>query len=414
MDYYVLLRRHLTENGLVIQWVPNHLPASQYRMVLRTFTSAFPAVTLWYLPPVDKGGPSNTFLVGSEQPVGIDLDRMSRTLEEGGADFDGVRKSGLATGESILAHYIADQDAIRAATGDALENSLEHPYYEFYSPREYAEDINGRVLRTHELLVSLRRSQGPAFVAGQAAGERPGDQEPGRLGPAVQAEDAFLQGLAAQLGGRPHAEVAASYRRALELAPWNDNLRAQIVSYFWNQAGVYYLEGDYRTALVLMAEAVKAYPSHGEVRYYHGLLLLQNNAIEQATEELRQSIALSPRLLAPRRLLASLRIESQAFDEAAEHLGEILTIDPEDVPALVSLGLLLAERRSELDHAADYLERAHRLEPTNPSVIDGRAWLAYLSGDRERARGIVTEGGRYYEGVAPFERHRQVILEPGS
>ena len=47
-DYYALLREHLTERGLAIQWVPNQLPPGQYRSVLATFAGSFPAAdSVW-------------------------------------------------------------------------------------------------------------------------------------------------------------------------------------------------------------------------------------------------------------------------------------------------------------------------------------------------------------------------------
>ncbi len=56
-DYYHQLREHLSPNGLVVQWIPNHIPASQYRMSAQDNSAeSFPHVTVWYFPPAGKGG----------------------------------------------------------------------------------------------------------------------------------------------------------------------------------------------------------------------------------------------------------------------------------------------------------------------------------------------------------------------
>jgi spermidine synthase len=403
-DYYALLREHLTGRGLVIQWVPNQLPSSQYRMVLRTFAASFPEVSLFYFPPAGKGGPVNTFLVGSIRPLAIDPAAMNEALEA--ARFEGWRPYGIDSAEAVLAHYVAGGGPIREATAAALENSLEHPRYEFYSPREYAVPSNRRVLGNHEFLLALRRAHGPAEIAARLP-------DGGRLREAAGAEEVFLDGLRLQLEGTPHREVAARLARAVDRAPWNRNLRSQALSYLWSAAGVRYLAGEYREALQIMGQAVEDCPEVGEVRYYHGLALLRTGAAEAGLEEMRRAIALDARLLPPRRALVSSLLDSAAIDEAAEQLAAILAIDPEDLFALVRYATLLAEQRGEHEEARAWLARAARLSPEDPSVIDAGAWLAYLRGDREAARRIVAAGGRYYEGTPLYERRRSRILQPG-
>jgi spermidine synthase/Flp pilus assembly protein TadD len=401
-DYYALLRSHLTDRGLVIQWLANQLPTSQYRMVLATFAASFPEVRLLYLPAVDKGGPVNTFLVGSLEPLSLDPAAMNERLRRETAAFDGWRRYGIDSAEAILAHYVADGPPVRAATVDAPRNSLEFPLYEFYSPREYAVPLNERVLRNHEFLVPLRAAHGAPTLS--AADE-------GRLASAARGETEFLDGLALQLAGSPHEAIADRYGRAVAIAPWNRNLRSQVVSYLWNVAGVRYLAGDATGALPLLAEAARLVPDHGEVRYYHGLALLRAGSEGPGLEEMRAAVELRPRLLPPRRVLASALGRRGDLDAAAAQLEAILEIDPEDLFALVTYGNLLAEGWSRPAEARRYVERAARIAPADPAVIDLRAWVAYLEGHREAARRIVREGGSYYEGNPLYEGRRSRILE---
>jgi tetratricopeptide (TPR) repeat protein len=337
LEYYSLLKAHLTDDGLIIQWIPNHLPPSQYRMVLKTFADAFPHVTIWYFPAVGKGGPTNTFVVGSIREIPIDPERMNRRLEAAPEAFRGLRKYGIETAESLLAHYVAGGKAVSDALPETPHNTLENPYYEFYSPAEYAEPLNQRILQNHELLTALRTSNGLQDL------ERviPGGVTD-RLLQAFGAEDVFLRGLSAQLMLRPYQEVVPTFQAAVEQAPWNGNLRSQIQSYYWNKAGVSYLEGNFRDALYLMGLAAEVLPSVGEVRYYHGLALLQTGDRVKALEEMRQAIALEPRLLPPRRVLASELLAAGDVLPAVRQLEGIIAIDPEDSFALEQLRGLTA------------------------------------------------------------------------
>jgi hypothetical protein len=89
----------------------------------------------------------------------------------------------------------------------------------------------------------------------------------------------------------------------------------------------------------------------------------------------------------------------------------ILAIDPEDLYTLVTFATYLAEYGGDPVRADALLGRAYRLAPRDASVIDGRAWLAFLKGDGAEARRIVERGGRYYENEPLFVQRRQRILQ---
>ena len=156
---------------------------------------------------------------------------------------------------------------------------------------------------------------------------------------------------------------------------------------------------------------VKVYPINGEIRYYHGLILLQNGQREQGLAELRAAIELEPRLLAPRRLMASELLGLRQHAAAAEQMEAVLALEPDDLYTLVTFATYLAQYGDDSGRARELIARADRLAPQDPSVIDGRAWLAYLAGDRATARRIVEQGGRYYENEPLFLQRRQRILQ---
>ena len=83
-----------------------------------------------------------------------------------------------------------------------------------------------------------------------------------------------------------------------------------------------------------MDRAVNVFPESGEVRYYHGLLLLKNGRVGEAVEEFLAAVQLDPRLLAPRRRLATIDRESGDLAAAVLQRDAILAIEPEDQFAL--------------------------------------------------------------------------------
>jgi len=228
LDYYRLLNRHLAANGLMAQWVPSTLPPEQYRMILKTFTQGFRYVQLWYFLPAFKRGPFNSILIGSKQPIPVSYERMSEAFAGQRQAFKSLQRYGLTTALSVVPHFVADEKLIREAVASAPVNSLDHPYYEFYYPWDYAAKRQLGYTSNHSLIVSLRRqSRGPYLAALKS--QLPADP---RLEAAFRADDAYLDAFTRYLDGMTLPELYRLFDHVLSLAPWNDNLRARVFSIY--------------------------------------------------------------------------------------------------------------------------------------------------------------------------------------
>lgn len=63
-EFYTMVRDHLAEDGVFIQWLPFHdLSERDYRDIIHTFQSVFPHTTLWYT------GATHSFLVATPYPL---------------------------------------------------------------------------------------------------------------------------------------------------------------------------------------------------------------------------------------------------------------------------------------------------------------------------------------------------------
>jgi spermidine synthase len=230
-DYYELLRDHLAENGLAAQWVPTTLPPRQYRMVLKTFAESFPHVQLWYFLPAHKRGPFNTILIGSKQPIPLQLESMrERFLSEEEA-LGSLEPYGLTSVEAVLPHYVADREALLDRLENIPVNSLEFPRYEFFYPWEYAYQRQTQFIANHELIIELKRAAYVEFLAGLEASTR----DTARMRQTMAAEFRYLAGFQKFLEGMTLTEQYRIFDDALAVAPWNDSLRARIyLQYIYN------------------------------------------------------------------------------------------------------------------------------------------------------------------------------------
>jgi spermidine synthase len=362
-EYYALLRQHLAPGGLVIQWMPTDLPPTQYTLAMRTFLDSFPHVMLWYFPPVGRFTMSNTFLVGSDDRIDIDPAWMRQALERDPASFQGIRKYGLTTSDSVLAHFIATEETLRPAFPAGPVNTLEKPYYEFYSPRDYAVPAAERTLANHGLLMSFReRDIAGAATRGPATGAI-------RQNEAFRAEGIFFDGYARQLQGEDAPAVLRQYGQAIGMAPGNMNLRNEVVSYLNSEVRAHYYQGDTAGAAAYLRQAAELCPENAEVHYDYAMMLLYVNEADLGIGELQRALALNPGFVPALRNLGGVYAALGQMDKAADLWQKALAINPDDVETLVLYGGYLVEQRGSSE-GKQYLRKAYRLAPKNPHILD--------------------------------------------
>ena len=66
-EYYEAGRAHLTDGGIMMQWLPYGGPSEDFNDHIRTFASVFPEVTL-----VRGAGGYGVYMLGSSQPITFD------------------------------------------------------------------------------------------------------------------------------------------------------------------------------------------------------------------------------------------------------------------------------------------------------------------------------------------------------
>ncbi len=404
-EYYTLIRDHLTQQGLAIQWFATYYPHKDYLMIIKTFSSVFPYVSLWFYPH------GSSFLVGSKRKVEVDFERLKNLIKDPTQPFGGLRKYGLTTAEAILSHYVASEDVLKKNTMGIKENSFEYPFIEFYSLKEYAVPDYKRTVENIDFLMSLRT---PPVDLSWIKNISVEDQA--RLRETVSAEKKYIEGLRLEYLSSSErsvklSEIDTTYNTALEIAPWNEDVRHHVFSYYLNSARFEFKEKNFKTAENYIRKALNLFQENGEAHLLYGIMLEMKRKIDLAISEFKKSIYLEPKMNLSRSHLANIYLKRGEVKEAINQLKKIVENDPENASVLNELGWHLARRTSEYEEALGYLKRAYMLEPKNPRIVDTFAWITYLSGDLETAREIVKNGGHYFEKNSDYKNHRDVILK---
>jgi spermidine synthase len=140
-EYYETGRDHLTDGGIMMQWLPYGGPAADFNDHIRTFASVFPEVTL-----VKGAGGWGVYMLGSSRPITFDPTSIKAILARPGvlADISSAFDSPVTTADAWAAE-IAGQtwltgDAVRAYAGSGPLITDDRPRTEYFLLRRLLGD----------------------------------------------------------------------------------------------------------------------------------------------------------------------------------------------------------------------------------------------------------------------------------
>lgn len=119
--------------------------------------------------------------------------------------------------------------------------------------------------------------------------------------------------------------------------------------------------------------AVRLYLAEGEVLRDAGRTDAQMEVLSTALEEYPDNVD----LLYARALTAE---KLDRIDWLERDLRKILAGDPNNAAALNALGYTLADRTGRHKEALGYIQRALKLEPEDPAILDSMGWVLYRLG----------------------------------
>ena len=164
------------------------------------------------------------------------------------------------------------------------------------------------------------------------------------------------------------------------------------------RSGRYYLEAQIRIAVVYRnrdgidearrhLRSITPTSAEVELRLYlaEGELLREAGMYAEAVDMYTEALGNMPdntELLYARALIAE---KIDRLDITEGDLRSILEREPENAQALNALGYTLADRTDRLEEALQYIQRAYRLKPDDPAIIDSMGWIYYRLGNYDKA-----------------------------
>ena len=188
------------------------------------------------------------------------------------------------------------------------------------------------------------------------------------------------------LAGNQPGEARGYYRRILEIDPGNTEIRAFMATLEdqkaapgkdraagsaredYDQAQSLMAQGDAPGACRQLEKLVAAYPDYALAHNDLGVLYYQDGQKEKALAAYQRAVELEPLNLTFKKNLADFKcVELKQVEAALGLYNEILTVQPDDLETLVTMGQVCALMGQNED-AVDFLNQALAVEPWNPEI----------------------------------------------
>ena len=320
-DFYQLCKDHLSENGIMAQWLPLHALAPQdYKTILRTFQTVFPNASLWLTNDY-------TVILGTIKPLRLDFNQLEQKLKNPNVG-NSLREVDLSDPFAVLSCFAMDANTLRKFVGNGPLNTDDHPYISYIGERGFRRS-GWKVLREvgkHRIpvfpLLQLENSTVPAVEIEQ------------RLESYYRGKEHILQADILRMRKRGMSTLAA-YRKALSVNP-EDQTAAFFVTHFSDQL------------ISQFISHLQTQPKDFESRWKLGNEYARSGQWEKAKQTFEKLTELAPRFLKGYLSLSLVHANQGNDKEAFEVLGYAQRLATDSEQAQKSIKTAYAEIQKRL------------------------------------------------------------------
>ncbi|MGB7566245.1 MAG: fused MFS/spermidine synthase [Chitinivibrionales bacterium] len=131
-DFFEDCRKRLNPGGIHCLWLPMHIPPEDYKVIVKTFTQVYPHSSMW-MTTCSPNTIMHTHLIGSNDPLAIDFQRVTEELGKGAVAADQMDYVTLSSGVDFIGQCALGEEKLREFTSDVKHINTDNlPYAEFY------------------------------------------------------------------------------------------------------------------------------------------------------------------------------------------------------------------------------------------------------------------------------------------
>jgi len=131
-DFFEDCRKRLNPGGIHCLWLPMHIPPEDYKVIVKTFQQVYPHSSMW-MTTCSPNTIMHTHLIGSNEPLAIDFQRVTEELGKGAVAADQMDYVTLSSGVDFIGQCALGEEKLHEFTSDVKHINTDNlPYAEFY------------------------------------------------------------------------------------------------------------------------------------------------------------------------------------------------------------------------------------------------------------------------------------------
>lgn len=323
IDFFEMARKRLNPGGIFCIWVHTNMSPDGFKSITRTFSEAFPAVTMWESIVGD-----DYLLIGSMEPYAFSYEKVKRYFADPVIKKD-LRKIGIHNIRGLMSLMMMNGEGIREFSRNAPIHTDDNSLLEFSAPQYIYKDERSVIVRQLTPFIKIDTS----------AVRFESMEEPDRK--------------------RILSEIAGAARSESQVEEIKKKSR---IDRLLEEAMDLFNRGDYLEAVKRYSEILSLDSEHVLVYINLGNVFTAMNQPQNAEAAYRRSIAINPHYLFGYIGLAKLYFANRQPGKAVDLLNEVTEKYPGDAELHFYLGLAYSFQKKSKQAAREF-ETAVRLDP---------------------------------------------------
>jgi len=157
-EQFELMKKRLLPQGVVCQWLNIYsMSPKNVQMIVKTFYSVFPHTSLWQSTGADL------LLIGSIQPIVYDRAAIDKEIKKNLLLQNDLKQFKIYDAAGLLACFLLAEDEVAAMSKDALMNTDNFPFLEYFAPLSLY-GVEQVVIQNEQMIASFRGRRYPVMT----------------------------------------------------------------------------------------------------------------------------------------------------------------------------------------------------------------------------------------------------------